>query len=66
MTILEKLRDLHLQATKERSHFYVGSVCDEAAIEIAALRTQLHIAVSALKKIEAKGNETLTALKLKD
>lgn len=36
--IVEKLRDLHTQATTERSHYYVGSVCTEAIAEIESLR----------------------------
>tara|TARA_Y100000310_G_scaffold341933_1_gene442969 strand:- start:2115 stop:2357 length:243 start_codon:yes stop_codon:yes gene_type:complete len=32
---------LHKQATKERSHFYVGSLCEEAIEEIVSLRTIL-------------------------
>ena len=39
--ILEKLVDLHKQATTENSHFYVASVCKEAMEEIAALRLKL-------------------------
>lgn len=42
MDILEKLRDLHKQATTERSHFYVASCCGEAIGEIARLRAELH------------------------
>lgn len=39
MDILEKLRDLLLQATTERSHYYVASCCREAIAEIERLRT---------------------------
>lgn len=35
--ILDKLNDLHKQATVERSHYYVGSVAKEAADMIRAL-----------------------------
>jgi hypothetical protein len=38
--IMEKLEDLHAQATEERSHYYTGSVIREAAREIAALRKE--------------------------
>ena len=39
--ILEKLIDLHKQATVERSHFYVGACCREAIGEIERLRAAL-------------------------
>ncbi len=38
MDILEKLEDLIKQATVERSHYYVRSVCEEAIKEIEELR----------------------------
>ena len=38
MDIVEKLEDLIKQATEERSHYYVKSVCEEAAFEIESLR----------------------------
>lgn len=38
MDILDKLADLHSQATKERSHFYVGACVKEAIKEIEDLR----------------------------
>lgn len=41
MDILDKLKDLHKQATTERSHFYVAKCCEEAIGEIAALRAGL-------------------------
>lgn len=37
MTIIEKLKDLLLQATTERSHYYVASVTKEAIAGIEAL-----------------------------
>jgi hypothetical protein len=36
--ILDALDDLHIQATREKSHHYVGSVCQMAAAEIINLR----------------------------
>jgi hypothetical protein len=36
--ILEDLKDLHKQATVERSHYYVGSVVKRAIAEIEQLR----------------------------
>lgn len=39
--IIEKLVDLHKQATTERSHYYVASVVREAIAEIQMLREQL-------------------------
>ena len=38
--ILEQLRDLREQATRERSHFYVRSVVENAIAEIELLRRQ--------------------------
>ncbi len=40
MDILDKLRDLHKQATTERSHYYVAATCLEAIQEIESLRKQ--------------------------
>ena len=37
MDILDKLRDLHKQATTERSHYYVASCCNEAIATIERL-----------------------------
>lgn len=37
--IIDKLIDLHHQATKERSHNYTGTVVKEAIEEIVSLRT---------------------------
>jgi hypothetical protein len=38
--ILEKLADLHKQATTENSHYYVAGCCEEAMNEIRYLRWQ--------------------------
>jgi hypothetical protein len=39
--ILVRLRDLHRQATEERSHYYVGRCVSDAINEITALRRRL-------------------------
>ena len=39
--IVNKLKDLHDQATTEKSHYYVASTCKEAIIEIERLRELL-------------------------
>ena len=39
--ILERLRDLHKQATVERSHYYVGRCVSDAINEITRLRKLL-------------------------
>lgn len=39
--VLLRLKDLHKQATVERSHFYVGSVVHEAIDEIERLRFEI-------------------------
>jgi hypothetical protein len=38
--ILDDLRDLHKQATTERSHYYVAATCLRAIEEIESLRKQ--------------------------
>lgn len=38
--ILDDLKDLHKQATTERSHYYVASCCERAIAEIESLRRQ--------------------------
>ncbi len=63
MTVLEKLRDLHEQATNERSHFYAGSVIREAIAEIVRLNTGIDAAANALTdSILVSGNDTKTNL----
>lgn len=37
--IIDKLIDLHKQATTEKSHYYVASCCKESIEEIIKLRT---------------------------
>jgi len=39
--ILEKLADLHHQATEEKSHYYVGACIREAMSEIMKLREKI-------------------------
>ena len=39
--ILYRLRDLHKQATTERSHFYVAKCCNDAIAEIERLHRAL-------------------------
>lgn len=39
--ILEKLSDLHVQATNEKSHYYTASLLREAIVEIMKLREEL-------------------------
>lgn len=36
--VIDKLNDLHKQATTERSHYYIASVVREAIAEIQRLR----------------------------
>jgi hypothetical protein len=43
--ILDRLRDLHKQATVERSHYYVGRCVSDAINEITALRKRLGIPI---------------------
>lgn len=44
MDVLDQLRDLHKQATVERSHHYTGAIVSAAMIEIGMLRAALRIA----------------------
>lgn len=46
--ILDDLRDLHKQATTERSHYYVASCAMRAIVEIQHLRRDLARAVAQL------------------
>jgi len=41
MTLIERLRDLHKQATVERSHYYVGKCALDAADRIEALEAEI-------------------------
>lgn len=41
--ILDRLADLHTQATVERSHYYTGACVRDAMAEIARLRAALRI-----------------------
>lgn len=41
MNILDKLVDLHIQATVERSHNYTGAVIREAIVEIDRLQLEI-------------------------
>lgn len=48
--ILDELRDLHKQATEERSHYYTGMVIRRAIAEIEKYRTlQAMIRIAAEK-----------------
>ena len=54
MTLQERLRDLHKQATTERSHYYVGTTAQEAAdaldaqaARIIGLKRELYLLVEA-------------------
>ena len=43
MDILDKLADLHKQATAERSHYYVAATTKEAVAEIILLRSKISV-----------------------
>ena len=53
MGIIEKLEDLILQATTERSHYYVAATAREAVEEITRLRVKL-FAIHELTKGEGQ------------
>ena len=48
MTLIERLRDLHKQATVERSHYYVGKCALDAADRIEALEAERDFAREAV------------------
>lgn len=48
--ILGKLKDLHKQATEERSHYYTGACVLQAITEIADLRAKLEAANAEIEK----------------
>lgn len=61
MSIIEKLHDLHHQATTERSHYYVAAVIRETLSEIERLRTGIDCAANALTdSILCSGNDSET------
>ena len=53
VSLIERLRDLHKQATVERSHYYVGKCALEAADRIEALE-------AALRRIDAINDSPAT------
>jgi len=53
VSLIERLRDLHKQATVERSHYYVGNCTQEAAARIEALE-------AALRRIDAINDSPAT------
>jgi hypothetical protein len=55
--VLDDLRDLHKQATTERSHNYVAACALRAINEIECLRAAVDIARSALLRVEQKSEE---------
>lgn len=60
MDIIDKLRDLHKQATTERSHYYVASTCLEAIQEIESLRKQFLEGIGGIVN-KLKENEAVIA-----
>lgn len=61
--IVERLNDLHKQATVERSHFYVGKTVKEAATEIERLRSELEKCKQGLILIRDSSSDSATGLK---
>jgi hypothetical protein len=54
MEILEKLKDLLLQATSEHSHNYVAATVTAAIAEIEQLRHERDVAVARLRAAAAR------------
>lgn len=59
--MLAKLKDLHKQATTERSHYYVASCCKDAIAEIERLRRQRDDLLSYLNGISRQTAEMVKA-----
>jgi hypothetical protein len=58
--ILERIADLHKQATTEHSHYYVASTLEASAHEIVRLRakiTNLRNAIRNLIGVDVRGQE---------
>lgn len=75
MNIEEKLKDLIIQATTERSHYYVRSVCEESLKEIDSLKKQLDEAVKVIEfysnehnwsRAFGKSGESITSINISD
>ncbi len=66
MDILDKLRDLHKQATTERSHYYVAATCLEAIQEIESLRKQFLEGIGGVLDKIKQTDEVLQHLKQRD
>lgn len=61
MTLMQKLEDLHKQATTERSHYYAATVIEEAIAEIKRLNKGIDSAANALTdSILVSGNDATT------
>jgi len=50
--ILDDLRDLHRQATSERSHYYVAKCAERAIKEIVDLRAEVAAAIRVATRIK--------------
>lgn len=53
MTTSEKLADLLVQATTEKSHYYVASVCREAIDEIRILKEIIAQQTKTISRMDA-------------
>ena len=60
--ILDKLADLHLQATTEKSHYYVAKCCKDAMSEIYGTRLLLQAETERRRACETLLNQALTLL----
>lgn len=66
MDVLDKLRDLHKQATTERNHHCVAAICLEAIQEIESLRKQFLEGIGGVLEKIKETNEVLLHLKSGD
>jgi hypothetical protein len=57
--IVERLRDLHVQATQERTHYYTGACIQDAMLELEATREAVK---SLIRAIEAEGYHVMISM----
>jgi len=61
--LVKRLRDLHEQATVEKSHFYAGKCVKDAIERIEELEAKLAEAVNALDVVAAKASKRANTLR---
>lgn len=49
--LLDRIKDLHKQARKEKSHYYVASILEECFTEISCLRFKMDLIKDAVNNL---------------